>query len=73
MESGQREGCILTPSQGALTLRATEMEITENVHSLLCTKSLDGQTDSNGLLGTPDIAFPIVSSMSKNCHIQCVV
>ena len=49
MELGQRE-VYLTVSQEPLEgLIATEMEITENVHSLLNANHLDGQTDSNGL------------------------
>lgn len=49
MELGQRE-VYLTVSQEPLEgLIATEMEITENIHSLLNANHLDGQTDSNGL------------------------
>ena len=49
MESGQRE-VYLTPSRGPLErLIATEMEITDNLQSLLCANHVDGQTDSNGL------------------------
>lgn len=48
MESGQRE-VYLTPRGPLERLIATEMEITDNVQSLLCANHLDGQTDSNGL------------------------
>lgn len=49
MESRQREVYLTASPEPLEGLIAIEMEITENVHSLLCANHLDGQTDSKGL------------------------